>query len=84
MNKKGTLHGKPGNVSVELNFNSDSESNPSDRYYTEHLSKHNNFYDDMSYFDNTTVQFLQKNRFHRNLLKFVLCCIQNFMMNLCY
>ena len=32
--KKGNMHGKPGHVSVKLDFNSDSESDPSDVDYT--------------------------------------------------
>ena len=76
--KKINLHGKPGDVSEKLNFNSDSESGPSGRDNTEHLINNPNFYDDMVSFDKTTVQFLQKIYFHRNVLKFVLSCIQRF------
>ena len=55
-----------------------SESDPSDVYDTHHFSKHSNFDDDMAFFDKTTVQFLQKNHYHRKVLKFVLDCIPSF------
>ena len=47
-------------------------------YDTEHLSKHQNFYNDMESFDMKTVQFIQKLHFHRNVLKFFLGCIPIF------
>ena len=59
-------------VSSKLDFNSYSESDPSDRYDTNNLSKHHNLDDVMESFDKTTVQFLQKLHFHRNVLMFVL------------
>ena len=69
--KKRYLHGKPGDVSEELNF-TDTESDPSDRDDTDNLIKHPNVDDDMAYFDNTTVGFIQKLHFHVNVLDFVL------------
>ena len=59
MKKQSNIHEKPGDVSVKLNF-TDTESNPSDRYDTDHLSKIPNFDNDMAPFDKTTVEFIQK------------------------
>ena len=53
--RKRNLHGKQGYVTEKLNFNSDSESYPSDGYDTEHLSEHPNFDDEMASFDKTIV-----------------------------
>ena len=78
MKRKGTLHGKPGHVSEKSNFNSDSESDPSDGDDTEHLIKYDNFDDEMVSFDKKNVQFLQKIHYHKNVLKFVLGCIPSF------
>ena len=76
--KKLIIHGKPGYVSAKLNFNSKSESDPSEGDDTDHLIKHPNFDGDMAYFDKTTVQFIQKHYFHINVFKFVLGCIPSF------
>ena len=42
------------------------------------MSKYPNFYDDIASFDKTTVEFIQKLHFHRNILNFVLGCIPSF------
>ena len=55
--KKETLHEKIGHVSSELDFNSDSESNPSYRDITEQFSRHQNLHDDMAPFDKTPFTF---------------------------
>ena len=72
------MHGKPGHVSVKLDFNSDSESDPSDVDYTQNLSKNRNFDNGMTSFDKKTIQFIQKLHVHKNLFKFVLSCIPGF------
>ena len=69
--------GKPGDVSAKLSF-TDTESDPSDGDDTDHLSKHINFEYFMAYSDKTTVQFLQKNHYHKNVLKFILVYIPIF------
>ena len=76
--ERENLHGKPGDVSAKLNSNSDSNIDPSDGDVTYHLIKHYNFDYEMASFYKTTVQFLQKINFHRNVLKFVLGCIPSF------
>ena len=77
MKKKKCLHGKPGDIPEKLNF-TDTESYPSVGYDTDNLSKHTNFENDTASFDKTTVEFLQKLYFHRNVLKFILGCIPGF------
>ena len=67
--KKEIYIQKLGNVSAKSNF-TDSDNNPSYGDDTENLSNHSHFDDDMSSFDITTVKILQKNHFHRNILKF--------------
>ena len=39
---------------------SDTESDPSEKYDTDHLNKHPNSDDDMASFDKITIEFLQK------------------------
>ena len=82
MKRKGTLHGKPGHVSEKSNFNSDSESDPSDGDDTEHLIKYDNFDDEMVSFDKKNGQFLQKLHYHKNVLKFVLSLISILYSNI--
>ena len=77
MNKQSNLLGKIGDLSLILNFTY-NESNPSDRYDTDHLSKSPNFDNGMAPFDQTTVEFIQKLHFHRNVLKFILVFISSF------
>ena len=76
--KKRILHRKLGHAPAKVDFNSDSESDPSEGYDPENFIKHHHFDDDMASIDNTTAQILQKLHFHRNVLKFVLGCIPRF------
>ena len=78
MRIKRKIHGKLGDVSAKLNFDSDSESVQSDRYDTENMGKHSNFDGGMALFDKTTVQFLYTLYFHINILKSVLVFIPCF------
>ena len=58
-----TQHGKPVNISAQIYFNSETESDPSYAEDNHYLSKNHHFDDDMEYFKNKTVQFLQKLHF---------------------
>ena len=75
--RKKNLSKKTGVVSEKLNF-TDTESDPSDGYATHNLGKRSKSDDEMVSFDNTTVKFIQRLYFHRNVFNFVLCCIQSY------
>ena len=77
--RKENLHGKPGDVSAKLTF-IDTESDPLDVDSTDNLNKLPNFDDDMASLDKTKFEFPQKIHFHRNVSKFVLCCIPILMI----
>ena len=68
--RKETVNRKQGNFSPKLNFNPYLESDPSDRYDTDSLSKYPDFGDGVASFDKTTVQFLHKLHFPINVLRF--------------
>ena len=69
-NEEKNLYGKRGDGSEKLNLNSDSEGDSSDRDDTKNLINRPNCDDDMASFDKKAVQSIQKNRFHRSILKF--------------
>ena len=76
--RKINPHGKPGDVSAKLNFNSDSKFDPLDGDDTEYSIKNSDFDGEMTSLNRTTNQFIQKLHFHRKILKFVIGCIPNF------
>ena len=73
-----TKHGKLGNVSAQLHFNSEIETDASDDSETHHSIKHHNLDDEMASFEKTTFQFLQNLHFHSKVMKFVSGCIPSF------
>ena len=67
MRREKKLYMENQDMFQKLNFNCDSKRDPSDRYDTSQLIKHQNFNDNMVSFDKTSVQFLQKQSFKYHL-----------------
>ena len=74
-NEITTKHGKPIYLSVQLHFDSETETDPSDTEETRHLRKNQIFDDYIVSFENKIVQFLQNLHFRTKSMKFVLCFI---------